>query len=188
MAYQVTFTLNSAYTGTTEADNFTIIGKHANGSPSDTIIATNVTKANLTAGVTYQVADTVTGGTVTSTGVCTNSVPWTGLSIEPDRDDPTPTPTATGPKDPKDPEEPGDIFYLFHHCGGGDPLFTTFGVSKSKLITAGMVNPNPLAGDTVTISGGPNAGAVWEFRNALADKDDGVTVLTYNVETCDNPV
>lgn len=189
MAYQVTFTLNSAYTGTTEADNFTIIGKHANGSPSDTIIATNVTKANLTAGVTYQVADTVTGGTVTSTGVCTNSVPWTGLSIDPDRDDPapnpTPVPTATRPE--VDPEEPGDIFYLFHHCGGGDPQFTTFGVSKSKLIAAGMVNANPLSGDTVTIDGNPNVGAVWEFRDALAVKDDAVTVLTYNVETCDYP-
>jgi hypothetical protein len=103
MAYQVTFTLNSAYTGTTEADNFTIIGKHCNGTPSDTIIATNVTKAQLTAGVIYQVADTVSGGTVTSTGTCTNSVPWTGLNNcgpgdglgEPDGPGATPAPTST---------------------------------------------------------------------------------------------
>ena len=104
MAYQVTFTLNAAYTGTTEADNFTIIGKHCNGTPSDTIIATNVTKAQLTAGVIYQVADTVSGGTVTSTGTCTNSVPWTGLNNcgpgegvgEPDLGPgATPAPTAT---------------------------------------------------------------------------------------------
>ena len=176
MAYQVTFTLNSAYTGTTEADNFTIIGKHANGSPSDTIIATNVTKANLTAGVTYQVADTVTGGTVTSTGVCTNSVPWTGLLQIPSA---TPEPTAT--------TRPEEIFYIFHHCGGGDPLFQSFGVSASKLIAVGMVG-NPVAGDTVTISGSPNVGAVWEFRDELTLADDGVTVLTYNVETCTNPV
>lgn len=80
MAYSVTFTLNALYTGTTQADNFTIIGKHSNGLPSDTTIATNVTKAQLTAGVTYQVADTITGGTVTSTGDCVNSVSWTGLS------------------------------------------------------------------------------------------------------------
>jgi len=103
MAYQVTFTLNAAYTGTTEADNFTIIGKHCNGTPSDTIIATNVTKAQLTAGVIYQVADTVSGGTVTSTGTCTNSVPWTGLNNcgpgeglgEPDGPGATPAPTST---------------------------------------------------------------------------------------------
>ena len=40
--YQVTFTLNGLYTGTTEADNFTIVGKHCNGSPADTIIAMHV--------------------------------------------------------------------------------------------------------------------------------------------------
>jgi len=79
MAYSVTFTLNALYTGTTQADDFTIIGQHSNGSPGDTTISTAVTKAQLTAGVTYQVADTITGGTVTSTGVCTNQVPWTGL-------------------------------------------------------------------------------------------------------------
>jgi hypothetical protein len=97
--YQVTFTLQSQFTGTTQADNFTIIGKHANGSPSDTTIATNVTKAQLTAGVTYTVADTITGGTITSTGVCTNSVNWLGLNSSPP--DPTPAPTATaGPAEP----------------------------------------------------------------------------------------
>ena len=80
MAYSVTFTMQAQYTGTTEADNFTIVGKHANGSPADTTIATGVSKANLIAGVTYQVADTITGGTVTSTGTCTNSVNWTGQS------------------------------------------------------------------------------------------------------------
>jgi hypothetical protein len=86
--YQVTFTLNALYTGTTEADDFTIIGKHANGSPSDTTIATGVTKAQLTTGVTYTVVDTITGGTVTSTGTCTNSVNWLGLGG-------SPTPTST---------------------------------------------------------------------------------------------
>ena len=85
MAYSVTFTLNALYTGTTQADNFTIIGQHSGGSPSDTTIATSVTKAQLTAGVTYQVADTITGGTVTSTGDCTNSVPFDdGGGGEPD--------------------------------------------------------------------------------------------------------
>ncbi len=92
MAYQVTFTLNALYTGTTQADNFTIIGKHSGGNPSDTTIATSVTKAQLTAGVTYQVADTITGGTVNSTGTCTNVVSWVGLNSVPS---PTPSPTAS---------------------------------------------------------------------------------------------
>ena len=102
--YQVTFTLQSQFTGTTQADNFTIIGKHANGSPSDTTIATNVTKAQLTAGVTYTVADTITGGTITSTGVCTNSVNWLGLNS------PTPDPTAT----PRPTATAGETLYNYY--------------------------------------------------------------------------
>ena len=82
--YQVTFTLNPLYTGTTEADNFTIVGN-----PGNVTIATGVTKATLTTGVTYTVVDTITGGTITSTGTCTNSVNWTGYSAA------TPTPTET---------------------------------------------------------------------------------------------
>lgn len=88
MANIVTFTLNSSYLST-DADNFTIVGVHENGSPSDTTIATGVTKADLTTGVTYSIAETITGGTVTSDTVdCTNSVNWTVLQ-------PTATPTVT---------------------------------------------------------------------------------------------
>lgn len=107
--YQVTFTLNSAFTGTTEADSFTIVGKHANGSPADTTVATGVSKADLTAGVTYTVVDTITGGTITSTGTCTNSVPWTGLESV------SPTPTATGPSEgptATPSEEPLNTYYI----------------------------------------------------------------------------
>jgi len=105
--YQVTFTLNSAFTGTTEADSFTIVGKHANGSPADTTIATGVSKADLTAGVTYTVVDTITGGTITSTGTCTNSVPWTGLESN------SPTPTATGPSEGPTPT-PNEELYTYY--------------------------------------------------------------------------
>ena len=94
MAYQVTFSMQSQYTGTTEADNFTIVGVHCDGSPANTTIATGVSKQDLINGVTYQVADTITGGTVTSTGTCPNSVPWTGLN-NCGGDTPNPTPTAT---------------------------------------------------------------------------------------------
>lgn len=93
--YQVTFTLQALYTGTTQADNFTIVGKHANGSPSDTTIATGVTKAQLTTGVTYTVVDTITGGTITSTGTCTNSINWLGLNSAPPEPTATPRPTST---------------------------------------------------------------------------------------------
>ena len=96
--YQVTFTLSPAFTGTTEADSFTIIGKHCNGNPSDTTIASGVSKAELTTGMTYTIAQTISGGTITSTGDCTNSVNWTGLACEGDGDPgPTPTPTSEEP-------------------------------------------------------------------------------------------
>lgn len=112
MAYQVTFTLNALYTGSTEADNFTIIGQHSNGSPADTTIATSVTKAQLTAGVTYQVADTITGGTVTSTGDCDNSVNWTGLNNG-GGDEPSPSPTPTE----RVGDEPGEgANFIFNRC------------------------------------------------------------------------
>jgi hypothetical protein len=187
MAYQVTFTLSPAYTGTTVADDFTIIGN-----PGNVTIATAVSKTDLTNGVTYTVDDTITGGTVTSTGVCGNSVAWTGWAgpgenVGPSEPDgPTATPISPTPT-PTDTEKGAEVFYIFHHCGGGDPQFQSFQVSASKLITAGMVAPNPLTGDTVTISGNPNVDAVWEFRDELGIGDDGVTVLTYNVETCTDP-
>ena len=87
--YQVTFTLQSQFTGTTEADNFTIIGN-----PGNVTVATGVSRADLTSGVTYTVVDTITGGTITSTGTCTNSVPWVGYQGGID-EPPTPDPTAT---------------------------------------------------------------------------------------------
>jgi hypothetical protein len=134
MAYQVTISLNSAYTGTTQADDFTIVAKHANGSPSDDTLATGVTKAQLTSGVTYTVADTVTGGTVTSTGVCTNAVTWTGLNAS--TPSPTPNPTAT-------PGSPTlNTFYITQFRLTGDPSaefcdtnYTTTTIIQSEATT-----------------------------------------------------
>lgn len=141
MAYQVTFTLNSAYTGTTEADDFTIVAKHSNGTPADDTLATGVTKANLIAGVTYTVADTVTGGTVTSSGVCTNSVTWSGLNAAPPTPTATPAPTATA----------GPTLYTYYVTTfvlTADPddtfcntNYTATGIIKSESATiSGMLN------------------------------------------------
>ena len=159
MSYQVTITLNAAYTGTTEADDFTIVGKHANGSPADENLATGVTKAELTAGVTYTIADTITGGTVTSTGVCTNSVSWQGLGglVEV-----TPTPTPTPTRTPL----PGITLYTYYvttfRADSNDFCVTNYtatGIIKSESATIpSMLNlmvydsnddpyiPNPING------------------------------------------
>ena len=140
--YQVTFTLNSAFTGTTEADSFTIVGKHANGSPADTTVATGVSKADLTAGVTYTVVDTITGGTITSTGTCTNSVPWTGLESV------SPTPTATGPSEGPTPT-PGEELNTYYISNArlslndfcdGSVFSTSIEIQSSATTIAGLLN------------------------------------------------
>lgn len=156
MAYSVTFTLNALYTGTTQADNFTIIGQHSNGSPSDTTIATNVTKAQLTAGVTYQVADTITGGTVTSTGDCDNSVNWTGLNNTPE-----PTPTATvGDGDPV-------TNFLFTKCGNDAEAPASVIITQSAWNNITGQSFLPSGVDTITVDGQGSFvnSNVWIFSN-----------------------
>ena len=86
MAFTVIFTLTSAGTDT---GPFNISGTTNTGTVS--LIASAVSKSTLLAG--YQVTindDNITGGTVASTGTCTNTQPW--LKPNPGA---TPTPTAT---------------------------------------------------------------------------------------------
>ncbi len=171
MAYQVTFTLNALYTGSTEADNFTIIGQHSNGSPADTTIATSVTKAQLTAGVTYQVADTITGGTVTSTGVCDNSVNWTGLNNSVG-DEPTPSPTPTL----RDVDEPQSSNLLFSKCSidGEAPETIIIGINDWNSFSQ---NALPLSGqDTITADGLFSNATVFVFDKM----DKGIPDATIN--------
>lgn len=146
MAYQVTFTMQSQFTGTTEADNFTIVGVHCNGSPANTTIATGVSKQDLINGVTYQVADTISGGTVTSTGTCPNSVPWAGLD-NCEGDVPSPTPSAT--------ERNGEVTsHQFQKCtsfNGESPEFVI--ISNNDWVQKGGT-ANPVAGDNITVNAG----------------------------------
>lgn len=64
-------TLKSEYTGSgSNPGPFTIVAQPGGKTFN------NVTKESLAAGHYIQVPDTVTGGTITATGVCTNSIPW----------------------------------------------------------------------------------------------------------------
>jgi hypothetical protein len=83
----VTFTLSSLYTGATYvAGPFNIFAVTNTG--SSTQVGTGITKAQLATGHTISgISDATTGGTVNSTGTCTNSYPWYVA--------PAPTPTAT---------------------------------------------------------------------------------------------
>ena len=178
MAYQITLTMSSAYTGTTEADNFTIIGKHCNGSPTDTVIATNVTKQDLINGVTYQVADTITGGTVTSTGTCTNSVNWLGLNnCGGDTPSPTPNPTPTS----------GDLTtnYQFDKCNNvnGESPQNVVISEQDWSASGGLGQPQP--GDHITVEPGNSAyqGTVYSFSRVTTNS---VTVGIDSIGgTCD---
>jgi hypothetical protein len=84
----ITFTLQSQYTGATYvAGPFNISGTTSGNVTYE--LATGVTKSELAAGhVVNTEYETITGGTIQSTGTCTNSEPW---SVTPT---PTPTPTS----------------------------------------------------------------------------------------------
>ena len=87
----VTFTLSSLYTGATYvAGPFDIYAVTNTG--ASTQVGTGITKAQLATGHTISgISDATTGGTINSTGTCTNTYPWYVNTPEP-----TPQPTATG--------------------------------------------------------------------------------------------
>ncbi len=87
---QITFTLSPSYTGATfVAGPFNISGTTSAG--TSYWLATGVTKTELTTGYSINtVYETLTGGTIASTGTCSTTQPWYVTAPSP-----TPTPTAT---------------------------------------------------------------------------------------------
>ena len=86
----VTFTLNSIYLGT-EAGPFNISGTTSGGAANTVEIQAGVSKSTLLAGYTEEIANNITGGTVTSTGAtCNTTDTW---SINELYVTPTPTPS-----------------------------------------------------------------------------------------------
>jgi hypothetical protein len=87
---QITFTLSPSYTGATfVAGPFNISGTTSAGASH--WLATGVTKTELTTGYTINTTiETLTGGTIASTGTCSTTQPWYVTAPTP-----TPTPTAT---------------------------------------------------------------------------------------------
>lgn len=127
----VTFTLSSLYTGATYvAGPFNIFAVTNTG--SSTQVGTGITKAELATGHTISgISDATTGGTINSTGTCTNSYPWYVSTPEP-----TPNPTAT---------ETGEVLTSFqaqgpyadctNACSAYNNLqsYTTFYITTSNL-------------------------------------------------------
>ena len=78
----ITFTLTAATSGTTQSGNFNISGTTSGGQVNGVFIASGITKAQLTTGYTATgLSDSITGGTIASTGsdtggYCTTQVQW----------------------------------------------------------------------------------------------------------------
>jgi hypothetical protein len=84
----ITFTLQAAYSGATYvAGPFNISGTTNTGTVTE--LATGLTKTQLLTGYTISnINDATTGGTINSTGTCTNSIPWLA------NPEPEPNPTS----------------------------------------------------------------------------------------------
>jgi hypothetical protein len=78
----VTFTLTAETSGTTQSGNYRISGTTDSGAVNGVFIASGITRAQLTTGHTVTgISDSITGGTITSTGsesggFCTNQLTW----------------------------------------------------------------------------------------------------------------
>jgi hypothetical protein len=78
----ITFTLTPETSGTTQSGDYRISGTTDSGAVNGVFIASGITRAQLTTGYTATgLSDSLTGGTITSTGsasggFCTNQVTW----------------------------------------------------------------------------------------------------------------
>ena len=89
----VTFTLT---TSSTAAGPFNISGTTSGGALNGVSIATDISKATLLTGHPISnISETITGGTIASTGTCTTTTPWYTTPATP-TPTPSPSPTPTG--------------------------------------------------------------------------------------------
>ena len=78
----ITFKLTAATSGTTQSGNYNISGTTSGGALNGVFIASGITRAVLTTGYTATgLSDSITGGTITSTGsesggFCTTQIAW----------------------------------------------------------------------------------------------------------------
>jgi hypothetical protein len=181
----VTFTLSSLYTGATYvAGPFNIFAVTNTG--SSTQVGTGITKAELATGHTISgISDATTGGTINSTGTCTNSYPWYVNTPEA-----TPTPTAT---------ETGEVLTSFqaqgpyadctNACSAYNNLqsYTTFYITTSNLndLTSlqGSMYTQNIASESFQASDG------WYYHNSgymFQIVGDGIAGATMNQCNVDN--
>jgi len=138
---RLTFTLQSAYTGTTYvAGPFNISGRTSGGVNYQ--LSTGVTKTQLTTGHTVDtVYETITGGTIVSTGSCNTSVNWTITPPEPV--------TVTLQFYAKDEFAQPDNVSIFYRKNAGTAVYIT---TNSQLPTNSCQNLTSITGLTLNDS------------------------------------
>jgi hypothetical protein len=193
---QITFTLQSQYTGATYvAGPFDISGTTSN---NDTyLLDSNVLKADLITGhVVNTIYETITGGTICSAGTCTNCVDW---SI-------APTPTATPESyslsvylnDVGSPRDPSAT--LFYSVNGGSQInvpgatgtefpatctlvYTITGLSNGDSVEFGTSMLAIMTGNDDSTSCPPWSGSQTTYTTTVNSVSDTValTVDTFNL-------
>jgi hypothetical protein len=80
---RITLTLQSAYTGNTSIGPFTVSGT-TNGGLLVNMTTGSISRTQLTSGWGYDdTTDTITGGTINSSGTCITGITWTTVAPEP---------------------------------------------------------------------------------------------------------
>ena len=138
---RLTFTLQSAYTGTTYvAGPFNISGTTSAGTTY--WLATGVTKTQLTAGYAVDtIYETLTGGTIASTGTCTTTRSWQISEPEPV--------TVTLQFYAKDEYAQPDNVSIFYRKNAGTAVYIT---TNSQLGTNSCQNLTSITGLTLNDS------------------------------------
>ncbi len=96
---RITLTLQSTYTGNTSIGPFTVSGT-TNGGLLVNMTTGSISRTQLTSGWGYDdTTDTITGGTINSSGTCITGITWTTVAPEPT----PPTPTSTVAPEPTPP-------------------------------------------------------------------------------------
>jgi hypothetical protein len=155
----ITFKLTAATSGTTQSGNYNISGTTSGGALNGVFIASGITRAQLTTGYTAtSVSDSVTGGTITSTGsesggFCTTQIAW-----------------ATS-----EPALPCECYRVFNEGDTRDDPTLTFTYYRCLDNVLSSLTLNPGASRTVCVQNGTQVDSDSGLMTAVACPDPCTT-------------
>lgn len=182
---QITFTLSPSYTGSTYvAGPFNISGTTSAGTAY--WLATGITKTQLTTGHTISTTyETLTGGTITSTGTCSTTQPWYVTAPTPT---PTPTATASGAI-LTSMQAQGPYQSCDNACSAYNSTqsFTTFYITEANLNNLASLQGTMYTQNTASVSFEASTG--WYYHNSgymFQILGDGIANTTLNLCNANN--